>query len=195
VPRAGPGEEYYQRLADEGLSFGPGFRALQELWAGMVSAWPAFACPSRWPLKPATTTFTPFFWMRCSSPWAEPGPKACRRASTVPIGVIVSSSLANPAAEMWSHGCLRDKDAAHGEIITVDLRLFDPAGRDVASIEGLRLKRATREAMLRYTHKTIEDWLYEIRWEPRPLCESDPACGGRPSPIRMAQSVENRLQS
>ena len=53
--------------------------------------------------------------------------------------------------------------------LSVDVLVFAPDGRTIASVEGLHLKRATREALQKPAPDPHQDWLYEIEWQARPL--------------------------
>src|SRR5207244_1853920 len=45
-----------------------------------------------------------------------------------------------------------------------DMCLFDQTGEVVATVEGLHLKRATRDALRRAARSVVSDWLYEVTW-------------------------------
>ena len=41
----------------------------------------------------------------------------------------------------------------------------------VAEIEGLHLRRANRETLLKSVQKSDDDWFYQVAWEPKPLAK------------------------
>ncbi len=186
-------DAYYERLHDEGLLFGPSFRALQELWGGDGQCVARIRLPDSLTHQGDEYHIHPVLLDAMFQSLGGARTEGTPQGIYVPIGVDRLELLAPSSAEMWSYGSLRDKDSAQREIITVDLQLFDVSGRVIASVEGLRLKRATREAMRRFSQKTVEDCLYEIRWEPRPLGELDGPAAVLPHPSRLAEILGPRL--
>jgi hypothetical protein len=54
----------------------------------------------------------------------------------------------------------------------------DESGQLVAELHGLRLKRATREALRGALQKRFDDWLYEVAWRAKALSESQETASG-----------------
>ena len=108
--------------------------------------------------------------MPVSTCWA----RRCRRpadpATFLLIGLDRFVLHRAPGTRLWNHTVLREASGAIGETFTGDIQLFDDEGHLVAEAQGLHLKRATREALRRVVRKSqVEDWLYEVQWQPKPL--------------------------
>ena len=69
-------------------------------------------------------------------------------AAYMPIAVQTYQLFAPPSRELTSHVTMRE-NAASGEILTCDARIFDGAGRLVIEVQGLKLKRVHRRSLWR----------------------------------------------
>ena len=71
----------------------------------------------------------------------------------------------------WSYVTLKADSAGAkiGETVTADVLLLNEQGEVVAQVLGISLKRAAQNDLLRLAQSRLEDWLYEVAWEPAPL--------------------------
>ncbi len=155
---------FYDRIRDGGLEYGPVFRPLEALWSGEGQALgrlrlnaPDAARGHR--LHPALL----------DGAFQTLGAVLLRRGGAdevfVPVGVDRLRVRGQLGGDGWAHAVL---GLRHGEELTADLRLFDGAGAPIAEIQGLRLRRFRGEALQGTRSKPHLDWLYEVRWEPKP---------------------------
>ena len=70
-----------------------------------------------------------------------------------------------------------ESDGGTGETFVGSVRLEDPDGSTVASVTGLRFKRASRAAMQRATTRSADEWMHEIDWQSAAAVESKPLEG------------------
>ena len=68
------------------------------------------------------------------------------------------------------------------EVLTGELRIYDPQGRLLGGLSGYTVKRATRAALLS-TVEGVNDLLYEVVWRERALPPGMPS-GGLLPPAR-----------
>ena len=70
------------------------------------------------------------------------------------------------------HARLRESapaaDDTPPEVLGGELRFYTPDGDELGGLSGYTLKRATRAALLAAT-EGVQDLLYEIIWQDRPL--------------------------
>ncbi|MBN1489666.1 MAG: SDR family NAD(P)-dependent oxidoreductase [Phycisphaerae bacterium] len=186
-------EDYYQQLNGAGLAFGPRFRGLDALWAGENECLARIRLPEPLNVEMGEYRVHPVMLDSMFQALGGASAEGVEHGIFIPVGLDRLRWLGTPGAEMWSHGVLRSGDAAVSDMVTVDVRLFDESGRPVVVVEGLRLKRASREALMRITQKSLADWLYEVRWQPRPLTTLAQPAAQLPAPQALAGEVESLL--
>src|SRR5690606_13808713 len=54
-----------------------------------------------------------------------------------------------------------------------DLTLFDEAGQVIATVQGLRLQRVSRQALQRSVQQRLDEWLYEVAWREQPVAPAE----------------------
>ncbi len=94
-------------------------------------------------------------------------PATGAQASYLPVGIERAAVFGRPGLDVWSHVSQRPGDGQHAETIACEVRLLDQTGQVLAVIEGLSLKRASREALLRAAPERVNDWLYQVEWQPK----------------------------
>ncbi len=103
------------------------------------------------------TTYLPFAWDRLWLSGDLPQKVVCR--AVVRDGV---------------HADYPDNQPLLPEVITADLEIFSTDGEQLGGIEGFTVKRASRDIVLS-TQQNVQDLLYDIIWEDRPLLPLQPA--------------------
>ncbi|MEK7325929.1 MAG: polyketide synthase dehydratase domain-containing protein, partial [Chloroflexota bacterium] len=162
-------DEYYQALRETGIEYGPTFRGIKQLWRREGEAWGEIQLPteagdvSSYHLHPALL----------DSCFQLLGAMLEGQTSDVylPVGMDSLQVVDRAGAHVWARASLRPVGGAK-EALTGDLELFDESGQLVAELHGLRLKRATREALRGALQKRFDDWLYEVAWRAKALSES-----------------------
>ncbi|QQR41971.1 SDR family NAD(P)-dependent oxidoreductase [Myxococcus xanthus] len=95
----------------------------------------------------------------------------------VPISVERFRFHAQPTGSVWAYAVRRDAEEAVGEVITGDVLVVDADGQVLIEIEGLKHKRAPREALMAVLRHGQRDSLYELGWKPQPVPEASPEAG------------------
>jgi len=81
------------------------------------------------------------------------------------------------------------------ETFTGSVRLLDESGQVIAEVTALRLKRASRTALLQARQPDLSDWLYRVEWRPKPRAQSPglealrPAADYLPGPAEISARV------
>ncbi|AKQ65466.1 Malonyl CoA-acyl carrier protein transacylase [Myxococcus hansupus] len=95
----------------------------------------------------------------------------------VPISVERFRFHAQPAGPVWAYAVRRDAEDTVGEVITGDVSVVDAQGQVLIEIEGLKHKRAPREALMAVLRQGQRDGIYELGWKPQAVPEGTPATG------------------
>ncbi len=181
---------FYRAKAEVGIGLGPAFQTLKGVWSRTGEAVGEVALPkalegsgldvhpllldgcfqvmaaARGPAgAEGGTTYLPFGWDRLWLKGALPDRLVCHvRMREAPSGADPDSDGAGPR-----------------EVLSGELRIYDPDGDLVGEFTGYTVKRATRAALLAAV-EGLEELLYEIVWRDRPLAPGMPAADFFPSP-------------
>ena len=123
-------------------------------------------------------------------------------ATYLPIGVARLDYVRQPGQEVWCEAQVSPEayrgteggiTSANEEILTFDLRLWNPDGQLVAKIDGLQVKQITYQALwvqLALSRKEAwRDWLYHSVWrEAKHVLEG--RANGTPSDVAVNETTE-----
>ncbi|MCY3714473.1 MAG: SDR family NAD(P)-dependent oxidoreductase [Gemmatimonadetes bacterium] len=188
---------YYRHRASTGVDLGPSFRTLGNAWSRPGEAVAEVALPEAHgrdgldvhPLvldgcfqvmgvarnvaeTEGGATYLPFGWERM---WLA-GPLPDRVVCHVLLGESSRDAEANP-----------DETP---EVLSGEMRIYDPNGALVGRLSGYTVKRATRAALLAAV-EGVNDLLYEVVWRERPLAPGIEAAGFFPSPSEVAGNAQS----
>jgi acyl transferase domain-containing protein/NADPH:quinone reductase-like Zn-dependent oxidoreductase/SAM-dependent methyltransferase/nucleoside-diphosphate-sugar epimerase/acyl carrier protein len=159
-------EAHYAAMSERGLVFGPSLRGVVGIRRGDHEAVGEIALPSgevgalgRYRMHPVVLDAA----IQALAALASAGPD-----TYLPISVERVEVFASPGALAVSHAVLRPGSEVRDrpETLTADVRLYDPTGRPLAVVEGLHLKRADENALLRLGRGDhLDDSLYEVTWQ------------------------------
>lgn len=176
-----PMESYYDDLQLTRLEYGPSFRGVQQMWRQPGAALAAI----RPELRAAEITkfyLHPALLDACLHPLgAALGVDLDDNDGVyLPVGLKRLTAYGPAGEAAWSYVAVQaDTDGKPGESFTANLFIYNDDGELVAEIESLYLKRAPRESLRRAVEKRLDDWLYQVNWQPRPVKESNLAAAGR----------------
>jgi NADPH:quinone reductase-like Zn-dependent oxidoreductase/thioesterase domain-containing protein/SAM-dependent methyltransferase/acyl carrier protein len=157
--------DFYRRLREVGLDFGPAFRGIDGLWRRDGEALAHVRSPeavtrerSRYRLHPALLDAC----FQALSAALTPGRSDERSKLYLPVCVerIRVRSLAS--LPTWSHARLVEQG---GNSVVGDLEILDESGRALVEITGFRCQAVMRGV----GSENPESWIYESRWELAPL--------------------------
>ncbi|WP_419937079.1 SDR family NAD(P)-dependent oxidoreductase [Candidatus Palauibacter sp.] len=188
--------DYYRHRASTGVDLGPPFRTLGRAWFGPGEAVAEVSLPETMaghgldvhPLvldgcfqavgvarnvseTEGGATYLPFGWERL---WL---------AGQLPDRVVCHVRLSEAS---------RDAEAAGGEpaeVLSCELRIYDPDGAPLGRLSGYTVKRATRQALLSAV-EGIKDLLYEVAWRERALPKGVDPADFFPSPAAVAEGAQ-----
>ncbi|MDZ7269345.1 MAG: type I polyketide synthase [candidate division KSB1 bacterium] len=162
-------DAYYRRFSELGVDYGPGFRGLTAIQRGEGEALghvqlPAGTVSDEFHLHPALLDAC----LQLLGAAAFDERQAAEQRVYMPAGFERLRVHLAKVQAVWCHARLRP--GGNEQALVCDLHLFEEDGTPVASLEGLRCKRVTPAALQRLPQK-IDDWFYEIHWQPQTLAE------------------------
>jgi myxalamid-type polyketide synthase MxaB len=172
------GSDFYARLEHLGLSYGPSFRGVIDVWRGDAGALLRVALPEAagqgtgYQLHPAALDAACFQGVAA----ALTGEGATDAGALfLPVSVR-SFEMRCPQHEIgWAHARAA-AGSSHVDERECDVELFGPQGNVVAIARGIRVRRVARNTE---PHKPAwANWLYELAWQPS-VRSTAPAAGGR----------------
>ncbi len=179
---------FYRARAEASIQLGPRFRTIQRLWCGEGEALAEVALPGG--VEDAGVVAHPILLDGLLQVMG-----AARTLSGVEEGDTYLPFawdrfwLSGPLPErVICHARMRESDGDEGaprETLSGDLRLYTTDGVEIGGLEGYAAKRATRAALLAGT-ESVEDLLYEVTWEDRPLAPGMVPADFLPSPSAVA---------
>ncbi|WP_084774383.1 type I polyketide synthase [Nonomuraea candida] len=160
-------EEIYRREREREIDLGPLFQVTDLLWHDGPQALSHIALSPRLRGETARHRVHPVLMEACFLALTVTYPEKLGRRTYVPLGAdrirIGNGSI---GAEAWCHAKLRPTSEEDPEVLRADIDLLAPDGSLVLALEGVLLKRASREAMIPAHHAEWRTWLYETHWTP-----------------------------
>ena len=96
----------------------------------------------------------------------------------MPFGVERLDWQAYAGLDLWCHAALRPSEEDDPDLLRADIHLFAPDGRLVVLMDGVLLKIAQRQAMLRSQSASWSSWLYHLAWEAQDTQPTVPTLSG-----------------
>jgi acyl transferase domain-containing protein/NAD(P)-dependent dehydrogenase (short-subunit alcohol dehydrogenase family) len=169
-----PIDRYYPAIRAMGLEYGPAFRGIQELWQGEGEALSHVRLPEHVSAQPYT--LQPAFLDACLHIYAALAeahgdftvPPEDLQRTFLPISMERFHTAASGIREAWVHAVRRP--GATPDAMVIDIRLYSEDGRPLAVMQGLQVRRLTREAMQPTATVTdpLLDSIHQRTWEERP---------------------------
>jgi acyl transferase domain-containing protein/acyl carrier protein len=164
-------EPFYERLVDLGVSYGPAFRGLRQVWRRDGEALARIQATGEIARDTAAYQLHPALLDACLQLLgaAIPGAGADSSVDDVYIPVELGSyrPLQPGGPAFWCQAVLDDAEAG-SDLLIGSLRLCDEGGSPIAEIEGVRLRRVTRHAFEKArggSSAHIDRWLYTLSWD------------------------------
>ena len=186
----------YRAKAGVGIVHGPSFRTLEAVWSGAGEALGEVALPAG--VDPGGIEAHPLLLDGCFQVMAAARDQAgsLEGVTYLPFGW----------ERLWIEGALPERIVCHArmsgdwtpspeaeseppEVLTGDLRIYDPGGDLLGGLDGYTVKRATREALLSVV-EGLDELLYEVVWRDGVLSPGMPSADFLPGPSSVAPRSE-----
>ncbi len=161
------GDDYYGKMRELGLEFGESFRGITQLWRRDGEALARVELPEALTTEAGRYNIHPALLDACLHLLGAPLPDDGLETAYLLIGIGSFRLYRTPDTRLWAHTVISEQ--INAETFTCDIHLYDDSGNLVALAEGLQLKRAGREALMRAVQRRPDDWFYEVTWEEIPL--------------------------
>ncbi|HVK63791.1 MAG TPA: SDR family NAD(P)-dependent oxidoreductase [Polyangium sp.] len=158
--------EYYPRVQERGVEFGPSFRGIERLWIGTGEVIGRVRLPEEGVEEASAYQLHPALLDACfqvlGGLWLDQESAAGKEKVHVSVGVERTRFEGRPGPALWVHGRLREAEGNGEEGFTADLRLLDDDGHVVGEAVGLRVKPLSPSA--KALREPYETWLHALSW-------------------------------
>lgn len=194
-------DSHYLSLRSRGLEFGASFQGVEELWQAPGEALALISAPASIAGESEHYIVHPALLDACLQPVAAVLPGAGTSTSELQTYLpqrLDSFQLYNrPGQRLWSHISVRSDSPPDNAEVNVDIQVCDVAGKMICEVQGLVLRRATRDAVNVTPRNDLGNYLVELKWEetPWPTLEgpiSPPSLV--PGPLQIAKSLDQWSQ-
>ncbi|MGB2677059.1 MAG: beta-ketoacyl synthase N-terminal-like domain-containing protein [Candidatus Acidiferrum sp.] len=169
------GQDYYRRLRESGIYYGPFFQSVSQLWRNNGDVLGEVQVPGGPEAEFNGSQIHPAildaglqaFGAAVAAEAAENG----RQGIYLPTRIDQFRVHNRPGRHLWSHTRVRRREA---HATTGEVQLLDEAGRVAVEIQGLRfeyLGEGTQRAPVDH----LDDWLYEFQWQPKERATGRPS--------------------
>jgi acyl transferase domain-containing protein/NAD(P)-dependent dehydrogenase (short-subunit alcohol dehydrogenase family)/acyl carrier protein len=166
------GSEYYEGMRSRGNDYGPGFQGLQQIWRrdgeaiGRIHLAEALVSGAgAYTVHPAVLDAC--FQLLGAAVSRERALPSSDDETYLPVNLERFRIYGKADVRVWGYVRMRAGEEIPGELLAGDIWLLDESGQTVAEVEGLFLKRASRDALRRGLRGDSSDWLYQLQWQPR----------------------------
>ena len=161
------GQDYYERLRESGIHYGPFFQSIAQLWRHNGDVLSEVQTADGPDAEFAAYQLHPAILDTCLQALGA-GVAAEARVNGkqgiyLPTHIDQIRVHGRPGLHLWSHARLQERDA---DAIKGEVRLLDEAGRVVVETLGLRFTYLDHETQ-RAVEENLDDWLYELQWQPK----------------------------
>ena len=169
------GQDYYLRLRESGVDYGPSFQSITRLWRCDREMLGEVKVPDESHREFDACQFHPALLDACfqtlGAGVAAQATGNDEQGTYMPTHVDEIRVHGGQGLHLWSHAHLQEPGAAS---IKGDVRLLDEPGHVAVEIVGLRFDSIGRDTK-RAADENIDDWLYEFQWQPKERSNQQPA--------------------
>ena len=167
---------FYNRLQKHGIQLAASFQGIEKLWRrdgealGLVQLSKALEQETEiYQIHPALLDAC--FQVIIATLPANADSNGAE-ALYLPTGMRSFRVYQRPGRRVWSHALLALDGEQDAGLFEGDVRILDEEGQLLAEASGLRLQRS--ELAVQPGQEDLNDWLYELRWEPKLLENAEP---------------------
>lgn len=166
---------FYEALRVLGLEYGPRFRGIESLLTGSGEALGQVALPGPLAADGGHYGVHPALLDAClqlagaalaGNGAGTPYPVAGQTGSVYLPVSVASFCVAVPGqTQVTAHAVVRDAKDTQSRVC--DVHVYDRAGRVVAEVLGLELRRVSQAALRAAAQDDLDRWFHELVWQPR----------------------------
>jgi acyl transferase domain-containing protein/acyl carrier protein len=166
-------EEFYQSLQSRGIQYGPGFRAVQDVWSKVGESLGRISLPGSLQYESDVYQIHPTLLDACLQVIAATQTTLFEHSLYIPTGCRRIRFFSRPEQLIWSHVSIQSETGPGADVLIADIRLSDSSGKIAAELIGFRLQRTSRR--IRHLLARQDTWLYRVGWQAQkePLTSPD----------------------
>jgi acyl transferase domain-containing protein/acyl carrier protein len=159
------GQDYYRRLRESGIHYGPFFQSIAQLWRNNGDVLGEVRVPdgpdaefNAYQVHPAILDAgLQILGVAVAAGATENG----NQGIFMPTRIDQFRVCGRPGLHLWSDAHVQERNA---DAVTGEVRLLDEAGRVAVEILGLRFEYLGDDTQ-RAVEQDLDDWLYELQWQ------------------------------
>ena len=156
---------WYDKLRERGLEYGPSFQIIEQLWRSEGEALGRIQLPEALAADASAYWLHPAVLDAGFQIAAVACPVEGSQHTFLPVAIDRVCVRRAAACSVWCHAKTQLTADPDEQTLTAELTLFDDEGVEVARVEGLHARGATRDSLL---GEREGDWLFEMVWQPKP---------------------------
>ena len=164
--------DFYPAMAERGLEYGESFQGVEEIRWREGEALGKLKLPEIAALEAKGYQIHPALLDACFQVLAGAllgdTNNVNQKSTYLPVGLKRLQLHSTPGTEMWSHALFRPSEDPDTDVVEGDVFLLDAEGNLVLEALGFRAQSLDRTTQS-VTQEDFNDWLYEIRWQPKAL--------------------------
>ncbi|MEP5152677.1 type I polyketide synthase [Planktotalea sp.] len=161
-------EEHYAFMTQNGLDYGPVFQGVRELHKGVGKGLARIELDTSCAAHADACEMHPAMLDACLQALSLAMPTPEEGSTYLPLGVDRLTLFGKATRVIWCDARLRGDGADATETLSGDVDIYDADGTCIARLEGTRLKRATRMALMRAAGVQDTHWEHALHWSPSP---------------------------
>ncbi len=157
-------KQHYQQCQQIGIDYGTSFQGIQKLWRGSNQAIAQIKLPQELVAEITDYQFHPALLDAALQVIFHALPDEITQ-TYLPIGITQLKVSGRPGLSLWAYASVTQPLVESEESLTAQVTLVTGEGEIIATLEGLRLKKATPLTLLgTEPEESITNWLYEVEW-------------------------------
>ena len=157
------GPDYYRQLSENAIQYGPFFQSITQLWLDGKSVLGELQISTDKDNNFSTYQAHPAVLDGClqvlGAAVATEAKRIGKNGTYIPTRIGKIRILSRPNTHLWCRARILDDNASG---IIGELRLLDDAGQIVVELEGVHF-----ESLDQGLKENLDDWLYELKWQPK----------------------------
>ncbi len=169
------GQDYYLRLRESGIDYGPFYQSIAQLWRNNGEVLGEVKVPdgsdtefNAYRIHPAVLDAG---LQIMGAAVAAEATQNGKQGIFMPTRIDQLRVCGRPGLHLWSNAHVQERDA---DTVTGEVRLLDEAERVAVEILGLRFEYLGDDPQ-RAVETDLDDWLYEFQWQPKERVEGQVA--------------------
>jgi malonyl CoA-acyl carrier protein transacylase len=157
--------EYYQKSQQRGINYGVSFQGIQKLWRGSKQAVGQIQLSSELVEQARDYQLHPTLLDAALQVMGAAIAETNSEQTYLPVRIERFRVYRRHDRQVWAIASIKELQGNSTESLSAQVTLLSDDGETIAIVEGLRVKKATIQALRGSKSEPIpKNWLYEIQW-------------------------------